>query len=51
MQVLVLYRSSDAGVKELTELVVAVLVDVAAIVEAVSVANGCSYWLPLGNMS
>ena len=36
------------GVLELTESIVAVLVGVAAVVAAVSVANGCSYWLSFG---
>ena len=37
--------SDQYGVSELTELVVAVLVNVATVVAAVSVANVCSYWL------
>ena len=39
------------AVSELSESVVAVLANIAAVGAAMSVANGCSYWLSLGDPS
>ena len=44
-------RGRLLAVLEFMESVVAVLVDVAVVGAAVSVANGCSYWLLLGDTS
>ena len=44
-------RGRLLAVSELLESVVAVLADVAAVGAAVSVANGCSYWLSLDDPS